>query len=72
MRLPVAANTALQMAGAIGGTIGAYLVRDGYDVTFVDVAANHVAAIGERGLRKLEDLFIFKRLIKQNTHFILT
>ncbi|QLG12143.1 ketopantoate reductase family protein [Deinococcus sp. D7000] len=37
-------------AGAIGGTVGAYLVRDGYDVTFVDVAADHVAAIGERGL----------------------
>lgn len=37
-------------AGAIGGTIGAYLVQGGYDVTFVDVAADHVAAINERGL----------------------
>ena len=37
-------------AGAIGGTIGAYLVRDGFDVTFVDVAADHVAAINELGL----------------------
>ncbi|CAM3710053.1 ketopantoate reductase family protein [Deinococcus frigens] len=37
-------------AGAIGGTIGAYLLRDGSDVTFVDVAADHVQAIVERGL----------------------
>lgn len=37
-------------AGAIGGTIGAYLVRAGLDVTFVDVAADHVGAIRERGL----------------------
>ncbi|CAM4119098.1 ketopantoate reductase family protein [Deinococcus marmoris] len=37
-------------AGAIGGTIGAYLVRDGSDVTLVDVDADHVAAISERGL----------------------
>lgn len=37
-------------AGAIGGTIGAYLVKGGYDVTFVDVAADHIAAITERGL----------------------
>jgi 2-dehydropantoate 2-reductase len=37
-------------AGAIGGTIGAYLRRDGFDVTFVDVAADHVAAINARGL----------------------
>ncbi|MFU8889319.1 MAG: ketopantoate reductase family protein [Trueperaceae bacterium] len=38
-------------AGAIGGTVGAYLVRAGHDVTFVDVVAEHVAAIPERGLR---------------------
>ncbi|WP_188900946.1 ketopantoate reductase family protein [Deinococcus aerophilus] len=37
-------------AGAIGGTIGAYLARAGQEVTFVDVAADHVAAIRERGL----------------------
>ncbi|WP_075833370.1 ketopantoate reductase family protein [Deinococcus marmoris] len=37
-------------AGAIGGTIGAYLVRDGYDVTFVDVDADHVQAINRHGL----------------------
>ena len=37
--------------GAIGGTVGAYLVRAGHDVTFVDVEAAHVAAIRETGLR---------------------
>ncbi len=37
-------------AGAIGGTIGAFLVRAGEDVLFVDNAADHVAAMGERGL----------------------
>ncbi len=38
-------------AGAIGGTIGAYLVRAGHNVTFVDVVAEHVAEIRDRGLR---------------------
>jgi len=38
-------------AGAIGGTLGAYLVRAGHDVTMVDVVAEHVDAINERGLR---------------------
>lgn len=38
-------------AGAIGGTLGAYLVRAGHEVTFVDAAADHVAAINESGLR---------------------
>lgn len=37
-------------AGAIGGTIGAHLVRDGHDVVFCDTEAAHVAAINERGL----------------------
>lgn len=37
-------------AGAIGGTVGAYLVRAGHDVTFVDVEAAHVAAIRGPGL----------------------
>ena len=37
-------------AGAIGGTIGAYLVRAGEDVLFVDSAADHVAAMQEMGL----------------------
>jgi 2-dehydropantoate 2-reductase len=37
-------------AGAIGGTIGAYLARAGHDVTFVDRAAEHVGALNARGL----------------------
>ena len=37
-------------AGAIGGTIGAYLVRAGQDVTFVDIVEEHVAAIADSGL----------------------
>ena len=38
-------------AGAIGGTIGAHLLRAGQDVLFVDVVAEHVAAINAGGLR---------------------
>jgi 2-dehydropantoate 2-reductase len=38
-------------AGAIGGVTGAFLCKDREDVTFVDVAAEHVAEINARGLR---------------------
>jgi len=38
-------------AGAIGGTMGAHLARAGHEVTFVDSAADHVAAINRTGLR---------------------
>lgn len=38
-------------AGAIGGTVGAYLRAAGHDITFVDVDAAHVAAINATGLR---------------------
>ena len=40
-------------AGAIGGTVGAALARAGHEVAFVDVEADHVAAIRDpaRGLR---------------------
>src|SRR5438132_1841418 len=38
-------------AGAIGGTVGAHLVRRGRSVLFCDADAEHVAAINERGLR---------------------
>jgi len=38
-------------AGAIGGTLGAHLARAGHDVTLVDLAAEHVAAIRRSGLR---------------------
>jgi 2-dehydropantoate 2-reductase len=37
-------------AGAIGGTVGAYLVRAGRDVLFVDADADHVAAMNAHGL----------------------
>lgn len=38
-------------AGAIGGTIGAHLARAGHDITFVDQAQEHIAAIRSNGLR---------------------
>ena len=38
-------------AGAIGGTVGAFLLRAGHDVTFVDVVPEHVAAIRGGALR---------------------
>jgi 2-dehydropantoate 2-reductase len=37
-------------AGAIGGTVGARLVRDGHDVLFCDADSNHVEAINRSGL----------------------
>src|SRR4051812_8487199 len=38
-------------AGAIGGTLGAYLARAGGDVTLVDTVVEHVDAIARDGLR---------------------
>lgn len=37
-------------AGAIGGTMGAYLARAGHDITLVDVVAEHVNIINEQGI----------------------
>lgn len=37
-------------AGAIGGTIGAHLIRSGYDVLFIDKVREHVEAINRDGL----------------------
>jgi 2-dehydropantoate 2-reductase len=37
-------------AGAIGGTLGAHLARGGHDVTLVDTADEHVAAVNRVGL----------------------
>ena len=37
-------------AGAIGGTVGAYLARAGVEVVFVDANRAHVEALRERGL----------------------
>jgi 2-dehydropantoate 2-reductase len=46
-------------AGAIGGVVGAYLVRAGHEVLFVDRAEDHVLAMRERGLtiQGLEETF---------------
>ncbi|MDQ6674640.1 MAG: 2-dehydropantoate 2-reductase [Chloroflexota bacterium] len=38
-------------AGAIGGTVGAHMVRGGESVLFVDRDAEHVRAMQQRGLR---------------------
>ncbi|MGH7633685.1 MAG: ketopantoate reductase family protein, partial [Gemmatimonadaceae bacterium] len=38
-------------AGAIGGTLGAYLARAGADVTVVDTVSEHVDAISAGGIR---------------------
>jgi 2-dehydropantoate 2-reductase len=38
-------------AGAMGGTLGAYLVQAGHDIIFVDNVPEHVAAINESGIR---------------------
>src|SRR5262245_40879868 len=38
-------------AGAIGGTLGAFLARAGHDITLVDIATDHVDAINANGLR---------------------
>ena len=37
-------------AGAVGGTLGAYLARAGEDVLLVDIAEDHVAAMNRSGL----------------------
>ena len=44
-------RTLIWGAGAIGGTLGAYLARAGHDITFVDNVAEHVAVIDRDGLR---------------------
>jgi 2-dehydropantoate 2-reductase len=46
-----APRTLIWGAGAIGGTLGAYLTRAGRDVTLVDTVAEHVEAIARDGLR---------------------
>jgi 2-dehydropantoate 2-reductase len=38
-------------AGAIGGTVGAYMVKAGYDVLFVDNVVEHVEKINKDGLK---------------------
>ncbi|MDZ7801921.1 MAG: ketopantoate reductase family protein [Trueperaceae bacterium] len=43
-------RTLIWGAGAIGGTLGAYALRAGRELTFVDVDEDHVAAIRAHGL----------------------
>jgi 2-dehydropantoate 2-reductase len=38
-------------AGAIGGTLGAYLARAGHDITMVDTVSEHVDAINRDGIK---------------------
>lgn len=38
-------------AGAAGSYIGAFLTREGYDITLIDMWGEHVDAMNERGLR---------------------
>lgn len=44
-------RTLIWGAGAIGGTLGAYLARSGGDVTLVDTVVEHVDAVTRSGLR---------------------
>jgi 2-dehydropantoate 2-reductase len=43
-------NITIIGSGAIGGTLGAHMIRAGHDITLCDADADHVAAIRERGL----------------------
>ncbi|MBL8832571.1 MAG: ketopantoate reductase family protein [Rhodospirillales bacterium] len=43
-------TTVIWGAGAVGGTLGAYLARAGEDILFVDNVPEHVAAINRSGL----------------------
>jgi 2-dehydropantoate 2-reductase len=43
-------NITIIGAGAIGGTLGAHMIRAGHDITLCDADADHVAAIREHGL----------------------
>jgi len=38
-------------AGAIGGTLGAYLIKAGHDILFIDIVEEHVKAINQTGLQ---------------------
>jgi 2-dehydropantoate 2-reductase len=54
-------------AGAIGGTMGAYLARAGHDVTLVDTVADHVAAINDTGLRVTGPIGEFTQRVSAHT-----
>jgi len=52
-------QTLIWGAGAIGGTLGAYLARAGDDVTLVDTVVEHVHAIVRDGLRVIGPIDAF-------------
>ncbi|MFC5604758.1 ketopantoate reductase family protein [Sporosarcina koreensis] len=54
-------------AGAIGGVIGAYLVKGGYNVTFIDKNEDHVHAMNENGLTIIEKVQQFTVKVKAFT-----
>lgn len=54
-------------AGAIGGTLGAYLVRAGHDILFVDTAKDHVNAMNENGLSIVGPIEEFTIPVKAST-----
>lgn len=57
-------------AGAIGGTLGAYMLRAGHDITLVDAVEDHVDAINRSGLRisgPIEEFTVRARAFTPNT-----
>jgi len=50
-------------AGAIGGTLGAYLARAGHEVTFADTDADHVSAIDAVGISITGPIAEFMQLV---------
>ena len=59
-------------AGAIGGTLGAYLARAGHEVTFVDTVAEHVSAIDSIGISITGPIAEFMQLVPAFTPESLT
>ena len=47
----MATRIGIMGAGALGSYVGAFLARDGHDVTLLDMWPEHVAAIQRDGLR---------------------
>ena len=57
-------------AGAIGGTIGAHMIREGHDVLLCDADAAHVDAINQRGLTiggPVENFTVPARAVRRTT-----
>src|SRR6185437_13393882 len=65
-KLAVMSDSAILIvgAGAMGGTIGAHLVRSGNEVIFVDRARDHVTRMSEAGLQITGPLEAFRVPVK--------